>query len=106
MELNIVQRLMLLPLVPEDGIGLVDLRVAEDLHRQLGFTEEELERFEFVQTTDRLNWNPEGNEPVEIRVGPRAHVIMQDVLRKMAEDKTLKRDHVQLYDLFGCGEDD
>ena len=106
MELNVMQRLMLLPLVPEEGIGLVDLRVAEDLHRQLGFTEEELARFEFVQESDRLQWNPVGNEPVEIRVGPRAHVLMQDVLRKMAEDKTLKRDQVQLYDLFGCGKDE
>ncbi|GAG31816.1 unnamed protein product [marine sediment metagenome] len=106
MELNVMQRLMLLPLVPEDGISLVDLRVAEDLHRQLGFTEEEQAQFEFIQTADRLDWNPVGNEPVEIRVGPRAHVIMQDVLRKMAEDKTLKRDQVQLYDLFGCDEDE
>ena len=100
MELNITQRLMLMPLVPEDGISLVDLYVARDLHRQLGFTEEEQARFEFVQEDDRLRWNPEADVPVDIRIGPRAHVLMQDVFKKMIDDKTLKRDQIDLYELF------
>ena len=102
MELNIKQRLMLLNVVPVDGVRMTDLRIARELQLKLSFTEEEQARFGFVQDDQRLTWNQDEDVPVDIKIGPRAHVLIQDALKKLDEDKKLTLDHIELWDLFEC----
>ena len=102
MELNVKQRLMLLNVVPVEGVRMTDLRIARELQLKLGFSEEEQQRFGFVQDDQRLTWNQEADVPADIKIGPRAHVLIVDALKKMDEDKKLTLDHVDLWDLFEC----
>ena len=102
MELNVKQRLMLLNVVPVEGVRMTDLRIAQELRLKLGFSEEEQARFGFAQEDTRLTWNQAEDVPVEIKIGPRAHVLIQDALKKMDEEKKLTLDHVDLWDLFEC----
>jgi hypothetical protein len=106
MELNIKQRLMLLSVVPVEGVRMTDLRIARELQLKLGFSEEEQQRFGFVQDGERLEWNLKADVPVDIKIGPRGQVLIRDALKQMEEEKTLTVDHVDLWDLFGCDEDD
>jgi len=102
MELNVKQRLVLLQVVPVEGVRMTDLRIARELQLKLGFTEEEQVRFGFVQEDTRLIWNEKEDVPVDIKIGPRAHVLIQDALKKLDEEKKLTLDHIELWDLFEC----
>jgi len=102
MELNIKQRLMLLNVLPVENVRMTDLRIARELQLKLGFTEEEQQRFGFVQEDTRLIWNEAKDVPVDIKIGPRAHVLIQDALKKLDEEKKLTLDHIELWDLFEC----
>jgi len=106
MELNIKQRLVLLQVVPVEGVRMTDLRIARELQLKVGFTEEEQERFGFVQDDERLQWNQEADEPADIKIGPRGHVLIQDALKKMDEEEKLTLDHVDIWELFGCDDDE
>jgi len=72
------------------------------LQLKLGFSEEEQQRFGFVQDDTRLKWDTKADVPVDIKIGPRAHVLIQDALKKLDEDKKLTLDHIELWDLFEC----
>lgn len=102
MKLGVKDRLMLLSIIPTDGVRMTDLRIARELQLKIGFTEEEQERFGFVQTGERLNWNLEADTGTEIDIGPRAQVLIIDALKKADEEKRLTLDHVDLWELFGC----
>ena len=104
MELNVGQRLALLSVVPTEGVRMTDLRIARELRFKLGFTEEEQQQFQFREENERLVWDDDVS--VDIKIGPRAHVLIQDALKKMDEEKTLTVDHVDVWELFGCDEDD
>jgi len=102
MELNVKQRLMLLNVLPVENVRMTDLRIARELQLKLGFTEEEQARFGFVQDDTRLTWNQDADEPADIKIGPRAHVLIQDALKKLDEEKKLTLDHLDIWDLFEC----
>ena len=104
MELNIKQRLMMLNVLPVEGVRITDLRIVKELQLKVGFTEEEQQQFGFVQNENRLTWNEGADVPVDIDIGPRAHVLIVDALKKLDEEKKLTVDHVELWDLFDCDE--
>ena len=71
MQLSIKERLLLLSVIPTEGVRMADLRIAHELQNAVGFTEEEAQRFGFQQDGDQLHWNPEADVSVEIPIGPR-----------------------------------
>ena len=106
MELNIKHRLALLNVVPVEGARMKDLRVAKGLQRRLSFTEEEHARFKFVETDGRLKWDEKADVPTEIQIGARGTVIIRDALLKLDAEKKLTVDHVDIWELFECDEDE
>jgi len=103
MELNVKERIMLLQVVPAEGVRMTDLLIAHELRLKLGFSEEDQQRFGFVQEEDgRLRWKPEADVPVDIKIGPRAHVLIVDTLKKLDADKKLTEDHIDIWELFEC----
>jgi hypothetical protein len=104
MELDIKQRLLLLAVIPVEGVRMTDLRIARELQLKVGFTEEEQVQFGFVQDGDRVTWDSDADKPVDIKIGPRGHVLIQEALKKMEEEQKLTVDHIDLWDLFQCGE--
>ena len=104
MKLTVRHRLGLLGIIPIDGVRMTDLRIAREMRLKIGFTEEEHARFQITQEGERVFWNELADEPVEIEIGPRGHVLIQDALKKLDEEKKLTIEHVDLWDLFGCDE--
>ena len=103
MELNVKQRLMLLNVVPVEGVRMTDLRIAQELRLKLGFSEEDQKHFGFWYDDEkRLRWKPEADVPVDIKIGPRAQVLIVDTLKQLDEDKKLTEDHIDIWELFEC----
>ena len=90
--------------MPVEGVRITDLRIAKELQLRLSFTEEEQARFGFEQNENRLMWNQNEDVPVDIDIGPRAHVLIVDALKKLDAEKKLTMDHLEIWDLFGCDE--
>ena len=106
MELTVMDRLALLSVVPTEGVRMKDLRIANGLRRRIGFTEEEHARLEFREVEGRLKWDEDEDVPTEIQIGARGTVIIKDTLLKLDEEEKLTVDHVDIWELFECDEDD
>ena len=106
MELDIKQRMALLNVVPSEGVRMKDLRIARGLQRRLSFTEEEQARFKFVEADGRMKWDEDEDTPVEIQIGARGIVIIKDSVLKLDKEEKLTVDHVDIWDLFECDEED
>ena len=106
MELDIKQRMAILNVVPSDGVRMKDLRIARGLQRRLSFTEDEQARFAFVEADGRLTWSEAEDIPIEIQIGARGTVIIKDALLELDKKKELTIDHVDIWELFECDEDE
>ncbi|GAG42481.1 unnamed protein product [marine sediment metagenome] len=100
MELNILERLMLASILPEQG-DIVTLKIVQDLKLALAFNEKEVADCEIDNKDKRVTWNPEKSEYVkEIPIGPKAMSIIIEELETRDKDKTLVADFISLYDKF------
>ena len=106
MELNVKDRLALLGVVPVEGVRMKDLRVANGMQRRLSFTEDEHARFKFQEVDGRLKWDEDEDTPTEIQIGARGTVIIRDRLLELDKDKKLTVDHVGIWELFECDNED
>ena len=103
MKLNIKERLLLLMmLLPQQG-DIVTLRVLKGLKASLGFTEDELKKWDIRQEGQTFQWNPalKPEETVaEIEIGPAAANIVKEQLKKLDGEKKLTEDAIDLWDKF------
>ena len=100
MELNILERLMLGSILPQQG-DIVSLKIVQDLRMALAFTEEEVADYEINNEDDRVVWNPEASEySREVPIGPKAMTLIVGELEKRNEEKTLVADFISLYEKF------
>lgn len=100
MELNILERLMLASILPEQG-NIITLKIVQDLKLAMAFTEEEIEDCGISDENDRVVWNPDKSEYVkEIPIGPKAMSLIVEELETRDKDKTLVADFISLYEKF------
>jgi len=100
MELNILERLMLMSILPAKG-NITTVKIVRELKLAIGFSEEELEEHQIVFSGERVDWNPESNEYVkDISIGPRATSIIVEELERRDKAKELDADLISLYDKF------
>ena len=98
MELNILERLMMASVLPQQG-DIVTLKVVQDLKLALAFNEEEIADCGISNENDRVTWNPEASEYVkEIPIGPKAMSLIIEELETRSNDKVLVPDFISLYD--------
>ena len=98
MELNILERLMLGSVLPQQG-DIVTLKIVQDLKLALAFNEEELADHNISNENDRVTWNPESSEYVkDIPIGPKAMSLIIEELETRSKDKVLVPDFISLYD--------
>ncbi len=98
MELNILERLMMASVLPQQG-DIVTLKVVQDLKQALAFNEEEIADHNISNEDDRVTWNPEASEYVkEIPIGPKAMSLIIEELETRSNDKVLVPDFISLYD--------
>ena len=107
MKLNVLDRLLLLGLLPEKG-NAATLRIVRQLRERLSFTEADHEKYEIIVLDDNsgVQWNIEkGEEESEITLGATAQRIVVDTLEEMDRNEELEMQHLSLLDKFGIGED-
>ena len=95
--LSIYDRILLRNILPPTG-DIITMRVLADLHKALGFTEEELAEFEIKQVDERISWKNGRLVPIEI--GPKAIRIIVEALEKLNEEKKITIELVSLYERF------
>ena len=100
MQLNTFDRLILLNILPGQG-DITTIRIVHKLRQDLSFSEEEHAALEIQTGEDGLiRWKAEADKPKEVEIGPKAHAIVEGVLRQLSEKGLLKEQHLSLYDRF------
>lgn len=106
MKLTILERLMLLGLLPREG-NVLTLKIVRDLKSVLSFSEEEIKEYELKSPTDNPNvftWKKEANTvTAEVKIGEVAHSIIVEALKKLNDEKKLTEAHISIYDKFVDG---
>jgi len=100
MELTVLERLILLQILPSQGT-LLTMKIVRDLQDDVGFNEDELEALSFVQGDEKMQWNSEADIPKEITVGQTAKDIVRAKLKGLDEDEKLTMQHLSLCEKFG-----
>ena len=99
MKLNVLQRLMLLNVLPKEG-NFVTLKIVRDLKNELSFSEEEHKKYKFVESNGRVNWNPAAEQFKEVHIGEKATDIIVEALKKLDKEKKLREGHLTVYEKF------
>ena len=99
MELSVIQRLLLLGLLPAEGT-VTTLRIVRALREGLSFSEEEHAALGLTTDDKGIHWNNEQAALVDVEIGAKAHLLIADSLQELSKTKKLRPEHLDLYDLF------
>ena len=100
MKLFLVERMLLLELLPTEGdyASLKELRKTREM---LGPTADEVKKFNVKQEEGRVSWDPEGNTAErDIPLSEWATTTFQEELRKKNSAKKLDNRTFSLYEKF------
>jgi len=99
MELNVLERLLVLNLLPKEGTftNLKLLRVARE---NLSFTEEENKVLKFKQENDQIVWVNDAVDAKEIDTGEVVKELIVKELKKLDKEEKLKDEFLSLYSKF------
>ena len=99
MELTILERLNLLGILPEAG-NFVTMKILQRLRLALGFTEEDIAKYNLIVTEGNVKWeNEEG--PANIPLGKVAREEIIKALEKLDKEGKVGARHLTLYEKFG-----
>ncbi len=100
MELSVLERVLLLGVLPKEG-DITTLRIVQQLREELSFSEEEHQVLGFVanEATNQLTWNP---LPLtqHVTLGPKAQALITEALERLNREKKLTAEFIGLYDRF------
>lgn len=99
MTLGVKERILLFGLLPATG-DITSLRILRQLREQIALSEEENQRLNIRQSGSTFQWDPAGDQPKEIEIGPKAHSIIAGALKSLSDSGQLTIDHIDLYDRF------
>ena len=104
MELSVLERLMLLDTLPQEG-DITTIRIVRELREALSFGEEESARIELRTESGRTEWKQDAETPKDVDIGPRATAVIVGALEELNKQKKLNEQHIPLFDKFmGAGE--
>ena len=99
MELNILERITILQILPQEG-NFTTLKIVRDLQASLAPSEEEFKEFEIKQVDNMTTWNEKGREGKEITIGEKASDVVMEALEKLDKEKKLTANHISIYEKF------
>jgi hypothetical protein len=100
MELSVMERLLLLNILPTKGT-ILKLRLAREFSEELSFTEDEHEKLNFVENEGSVTWNDSLKDTFKkIKIGKVMRELVKDELTKLEESESLGVEHVDLYGKF------
>ena len=101
MELTVVERLVLMSLLPQEGT-FVNLKLVRKAREELSFDEKENKVLKFVQDGGNVKWDANANIIKDVNLGEVVTKLAGDALKKLDTDGKLKDEHFTLYEKF-CG---
>jgi len=99
MKLNVLERLMLLNMLPKEG-SITVLKLLRVLKEELSFSEEENKALVFKQEDEQLMWNSEGDVVKDIKIGEIMTELIKKELKKLNDEEKLTDAHIDLYEKF------
>ena len=104
MELSVLERLLLLNVLPKEG-DIISVRIIHKLRQDLSFSEDELALLNFTKTGDGgLTWNTDTPVVRTVQIGPKAQTLIADALVVFNNQKKLTIDYIDIYDRFVANE--
>jgi len=98
-ELTVIERLVLLNILPKEG-DFTTIKLLRKLRENLSFDEDEHKKLEFVQDGDQVRWNQKALTDKHIQIGEKQADIIQSALEKLNTEKKLTDEHFSLYEKF------
>jgi hypothetical protein len=105
MELTVMDRLLLLGLLPAEG-DITTLRIVRKLREDLSFSEQEHADLKLKQEDGRVTWEPTGAAPKDITIGLKGVNLIVHALKKLSDEKKLGPQHLDLYDQFVANDEE
>lgn len=99
MELSVLERLLLLNHLPQQG-DITTLRIVQKLREDLSFTEDEHSLLKIEQTGDQIKWDTQAQQNKMISIGPKALVAIRTCLQKLSDKGEANVTHLSLFDKF------
>jgi len=99
MELNVLDRLLLLNLLPVEG-SFVNLKLLRVAREDLSFNEEENKSLNFQQQEDHMTWSDSPPIVKEVEIGDVVTDLIVKALKKLDKEEKLKPEHMELYEKF------
>jgi hypothetical protein len=99
MTLTVLDRLLLLNLLPAEG-DLTTLRIVRTLRESLSFTEDEHAAFHFKQDGAQVTWDAATETEKDIEIKPKALALIVSELQRLSAEKKLTAQTLPLYERF------
>lgn len=101
MKLNIVDRLVLMQILPQQG-NAKTLKLVKEFHGFLGLSDEELKDFEVKQDakTGRINWNVEKEKDKEVEINKKINDLIVKSFERMNNEEKLPMEYLEVYEKF------
>ena len=99
MELNVLERLVLLNILPKEG-DFTTLKLVRKAREVLSFDDLENKRLSFIQDGDQVRWNESTNITKKIELGEVMTIKVVETLKKLSKDEKLKEEQFTLYEKF------
>lgn len=100
MKLNVLERIVTLQLLPQEG-SYATLKIVFECKQALAITEKEYKEFEIVEDKETgVHWNENGVKEIEIGLGEKATKIIVEALKDVDKQGKLTAQNVSLYEKF------
>ncbi len=99
MELTVMERLLLLQLLPKEG-NFLTLRMVRKLREDLSFSEEEHAVLKFVEENGAIRWTTEPRVIKNVEIPEPLSPLIVEALQKLDADSKLTMETAALYERF------
>ena len=94
MKLNVLERIMLMQILPNEG-NYITFKMLTELKLALTFSEAEYKDYGITEENKQITWKKDGQKEVEI--GEKMTEVIKTALKKIDEDNKV---NAQLFSLF------
>ena len=103
MELTVLERLLLLNMLPVEG-DLTTIRIVRDLRVELSFDEAEHAALNFRSVgTEQVQWDDDAIADKSFDFGAKATALIVTALEKLDSEHKVQQQHLDLFDKFKIG---
>lgn len=99
MELNVIDRIVLLNLLPKEG-NFANLKLLRTARESLSFNEDENKALAFRQAGEQILWTDNVVGSKEIAIGEVATQLIVKELKRLDENGKLQQEHLSVYEKF------